>query len=68
MYLYLRYALPGSPDRMGGQRGGLASASPLYDLGEGRLKLPKKKKKNRKPCVGCVVFDLLVFNILQFFI
>lgn len=57
----------GHPDGMGGQRKGLTSTSPLYDLGEGRLKL-QKKKKNRKPCVGCIVFDLLVFNILKFFI
>lgn len=56
----------GHPDGMGGQQGGLTSTSPLYDLGEGRLKL--QKRKNQMPCVGCVVFDLLVFNILKFFI
>lgn len=51
-----RCALPGSP-RLNGEDSKDDTPAPLYDLGEGRLKL---KKKNQKPCVGCVAFGFFV--------
>ena len=58
-----RCALPGSP-RWNGEDSKEDTPAPLYYLGEGRLKL---KKKNQKPCVGCVAFGLFVFNSFKFF-